>query len=343
MWAFETEAPWGTRAFAGAVIGAVLLGGLPAVWRWAKEREAVHNPSPLIPAARLQQAEMESWPPEQDQPIRARVKMTNPGSAAAANIQAGWVHVIGSKELSSGEETSYARQAVAALPAVGSGGSEFQPGQVAQFWIALAGESDRAAYDKVINGTLRLYIFLAVQYTDHATPPGKRIITQVCHYYQGGLNQRHLCSGGNRVFVSDAEPARPGIARPTASSNPAKKRYTQYDIESRQRAIDEFYRCLDEDATQLYAYGRDEVWAVWNLSGNPIGVSAFNERLTNFHATTIALNEPLEALVRKHALFADVIGSHMDWYYEQLFVNTNLLLRELDRVVMQHPNDDRAA
>lgn len=38
MWAFETEVPWWGRAIAGAAIGALMLAGLPALWKWSRER-----------------------------------------------------------------------------------------------------------------------------------------------------------------------------------------------------------------------------------------------------------------------------------------------------------------
>ena len=41
MWGFVTNSPWWARGIAGALIGALIVGGLPAVWRWSKERAPV--------------------------------------------------------------------------------------------------------------------------------------------------------------------------------------------------------------------------------------------------------------------------------------------------------------
>jgi hypothetical protein len=38
MWSFSTEQPWQVRSLVGAVIGALILGGLPALYSWARER-----------------------------------------------------------------------------------------------------------------------------------------------------------------------------------------------------------------------------------------------------------------------------------------------------------------
>jgi hypothetical protein len=40
MWAFSTDQTWIIRSIIGALFGAVLLGGLPALYSWAKERGA---------------------------------------------------------------------------------------------------------------------------------------------------------------------------------------------------------------------------------------------------------------------------------------------------------------
>jgi hypothetical protein len=48
MWGFVTDTPWWGRSLVGAVVGALVLGGLPAVWMWSKERETP-APSPGAP------------------------------------------------------------------------------------------------------------------------------------------------------------------------------------------------------------------------------------------------------------------------------------------------------
>lgn len=46
MWSFTTNASWPVRTAVGAIIGAFLLGAVPAFWQWAKEREIVVGPPP---------------------------------------------------------------------------------------------------------------------------------------------------------------------------------------------------------------------------------------------------------------------------------------------------------
>lgn len=41
MWAILTQTPWWGRAIAGAVVGGVILGGLPALWHWSRERAGI--------------------------------------------------------------------------------------------------------------------------------------------------------------------------------------------------------------------------------------------------------------------------------------------------------------
>lgn len=38
MWSFSTDQPWIVRGIVGAIVGALILGGLPALYKWAKER-----------------------------------------------------------------------------------------------------------------------------------------------------------------------------------------------------------------------------------------------------------------------------------------------------------------
>jgi hypothetical protein len=63
MWAFTTDTPWWGRSIAGAVIGALIAGGLPALLQWSKSREHALAPSsgtlpappqaPIVPATPL--------------------------------------------------------------------------------------------------------------------------------------------------------------------------------------------------------------------------------------------------------------------------------------------------
>jgi hypothetical protein len=39
MWGFSTDASWTIRAVVGAIVGALILAGLPALYKWAKEKE----------------------------------------------------------------------------------------------------------------------------------------------------------------------------------------------------------------------------------------------------------------------------------------------------------------
>jgi hypothetical protein len=39
MWAFVTDTTWGVRATIGAAIGAMILGGIPALFQWSYHRE----------------------------------------------------------------------------------------------------------------------------------------------------------------------------------------------------------------------------------------------------------------------------------------------------------------
>lgn len=39
MWAFTTKETWGVRCVVGGIVGALILGGFPALWHWVKERE----------------------------------------------------------------------------------------------------------------------------------------------------------------------------------------------------------------------------------------------------------------------------------------------------------------
>src|SRR5713101_3624491 len=39
IWAMVITNPWWIRAFVGAIFGAAILGGVPALWKWSKEKE----------------------------------------------------------------------------------------------------------------------------------------------------------------------------------------------------------------------------------------------------------------------------------------------------------------
>lgn len=55
MWSFTTDAPWLMRAAIGAVIGAIILGGLPPLWRLAIERAKTEGPQTGVATAPPQQ------------------------------------------------------------------------------------------------------------------------------------------------------------------------------------------------------------------------------------------------------------------------------------------------
>jgi hypothetical protein len=55
MWAMTIEHPWWVRAVAGAILGAAILGGLPALWKWSKEKELAHSPSTVGAPAQPEQ------------------------------------------------------------------------------------------------------------------------------------------------------------------------------------------------------------------------------------------------------------------------------------------------
>jgi hypothetical protein len=70
MWSYTTDAPWLARAGIGAVIGALILGGLPPLWRLALERASQSpapsqtvEPSPIAGRAPLPQPAPPSSPP----------------------------------------------------------------------------------------------------------------------------------------------------------------------------------------------------------------------------------------------------------------------------------------
>jgi hypothetical protein len=41
MWSFSGDHHWITRSTVGAIVGALLLGGFPALYRWASERATI--------------------------------------------------------------------------------------------------------------------------------------------------------------------------------------------------------------------------------------------------------------------------------------------------------------
>jgi hypothetical protein len=48
FWSMVIEHPWWLRALVGAIVGAIILAGVPAFWKWSKERESMVGPdSPL--------------------------------------------------------------------------------------------------------------------------------------------------------------------------------------------------------------------------------------------------------------------------------------------------------
>lgn len=50
MWAMVIQHPWWVRAVAGGVLGAAILGGLPAIWQWSRDRESppVQTTTPAV-------------------------------------------------------------------------------------------------------------------------------------------------------------------------------------------------------------------------------------------------------------------------------------------------------
>ena len=49
MWSFIAETPWWGRSLVGGIVGALVLGGLPALWTWSLERErSLHVPVVIV-------------------------------------------------------------------------------------------------------------------------------------------------------------------------------------------------------------------------------------------------------------------------------------------------------
>jgi hypothetical protein len=48
MWSFSGDHHWVIRSAVGAIVGALLLGGLPALYRWASERDKAQEPNQPI-------------------------------------------------------------------------------------------------------------------------------------------------------------------------------------------------------------------------------------------------------------------------------------------------------
>lgn len=51
MWAFATDQPWYVRSIVGALFGALLLGGLPMLYAWAKQRGEHNEPAKTADSA----------------------------------------------------------------------------------------------------------------------------------------------------------------------------------------------------------------------------------------------------------------------------------------------------
>jgi hypothetical protein len=50
MWAFTTDVPWWGRGIVGAIVGAFILGALPAVLHWSRTREKAISPPTTVSA-----------------------------------------------------------------------------------------------------------------------------------------------------------------------------------------------------------------------------------------------------------------------------------------------------
>jgi hypothetical protein len=54
FWSMAIDHPWWLRALVGAVVGAIILAGVPAFWKWSKERESMVGPGIPSPTSSLE-------------------------------------------------------------------------------------------------------------------------------------------------------------------------------------------------------------------------------------------------------------------------------------------------
>jgi hypothetical protein len=86
MWSFETDSPWWGRAIAGAAIGSLLLGGLPALWKWSKQRN-IDGDSENIAQISINEKSNTSAKKEEPAVPRVGITVIGPGTFTSDHVK----------------------------------------------------------------------------------------------------------------------------------------------------------------------------------------------------------------------------------------------------------------
>jgi hypothetical protein len=140
-----------------------------------------------------------------------------------------------------------------------------------------------------------------------------------------------------RELETIRQAANPVASPPVASSPTADrpKAYTLFDLENRQKALDEFDNCLNTKALNAFTYGSN-LYDSWYQA--KIDLTKFSAGISEFRKLLISEMDEMAALSQKYRQkYPDIesVGVLID---ENLIGKTDMLRNELNRLASLSPN-----
>jgi hypothetical protein len=155
--------------------------------------------------ARMEIGAIAVSPPTTTRPFFFNIHIPNRGKASALQMVHSEVFRLtrdDNKPLESDELDKAIRIAIAGLPDLSNITSEVAAGDAGTWFTANDDYLKADDYNKVLNGSRLLYLFVVIQWRDRTMSHEQVGITEMCAYFTGSFAFYHTCPTHNRTYAS---------------------------------------------------------------------------------------------------------------------------------------------